>query len=246
MLEKKKIIDPRIKSIEIMLEKVKRVLPVISLKGGVGKTTLSVLLSTALSELGASVGLLDLDLNNPGTHHLLGIKPNDISIIEEKGVKPYRIPGLNISYATITIYTRDKAGMLRGIERLDATLELLAITNWGQLDYLIIDTGPGMGDEVLGLLRLLKEPEPLIVTTPSLLSQKSTEKLIDFLLNEGITRYKVIVNMHKGEAVAGLSTHLLPYEIELEKKLYNLDNIRRTKLYSAVEKLAFSLLHEKH
>jgi len=242
----KKIIDPRIKSIEIMLGQVKRVLPVISLKGGVGKTTLSVLLSIALGENGVSVGLLDLDLNNPGTHHILGINPKEIGIIEEKGVKPHKISDLNINYATITMYTHDKPGMLRGLERLEATLELLAITNWGLLDYLVIDTGPGMGDEVLGLLKLLKEPEPLIVTTPSLLSQKSTEKLLDFLLNEGITRYKVIVNMHRGEPLNDFVTHVLPYEIELEKQRYSIDRIRRTPFYREIKKLAFSLLHGKH
>ena len=173
--------DPRIKGIELKLENVKRIIPVVSGKGGVGKSLISTTLALSLKEMGFSVGLLDLDFHGASDHIILGETPMEIPE-EKRGVLPPLVHG--IKFMSIVYYSKDKPTPLRGKELSDALIEILAITRWQSLDFLIIDMPPGLGEQLLDLLRFIPRGEFLVVTTPSPLSFNVVEKLVN-ILREG-------------------------------------------------------------
>ena len=185
-------LDPRELIIKERLKDVRKVIAVVSPKGGVGKTLISTALALTLSRRNLNIGLLDLDITNPTAHLVLGIDINKLSPKEEKGVIPPIVAG--IKFMTIAYYSKDEAIPLRGHEIVDVIREILAITIWGKLDHLIVDTPPGLSDEVLEILRLVR-PEVLIVTTPSPLSLKSCERLIRLLKDSQVRIIGLVENM---------------------------------------------------
>jgi len=183
-------VDPRAGIISKRLGSVERIIAVASGKGGVGKSLVSTVLALTLAEEN-SVGLLDLDFYGPSCHTIIGA--GEAEPKEEKGVVPPLIKGVKLM--SIAFYSRDKPLPLRGTEVSDAILELLAITIWGKLDYLIVDLPPGMGDAILDVLRYMKKEEVLVVTTPSVLSLKSVEKLLEMLVKLKVRVIGVLENM---------------------------------------------------
>ncbi|HIP89096.1 MAG TPA: ATP-binding protein [Thermococcus paralvinellae] len=184
------MIDPRIKAIEARLEEVKRIIPVVSGKGGVGKSLISTTLALVLSEKGYKVGLLDLDFHGASDHVILGFEPKELPE-EDRGIVPPEVHG--IRFMSIVFYSEDKPTPLRGQEISDALIELLAITRWEELDFLIIDMPPGMGDQFLDVLRFLKRGEFLVVATPSKLAVNVVRKLLELL--QGLKIIGIVENM---------------------------------------------------
>ncbi len=170
--------DPRLMVLDKRVSKVGRILPVMSSKGGVGKTLVSVGLSLALKDLGYQVGLLDLDITNPSAHVALGVSIEKFPE-EEKGVRPPLVNG--VEFMSVAYYSGDSPLPLRGPDIDNAIKEILAITIWGNLDFLIIDSPPGLSDEVLDILSFFKNSEPIIVATPSPLAVNSVRKLLELL-----------------------------------------------------------------
>lgn len=183
--------DPRIGIIEKRLEGVNNILAVSSGKGGVGKSLVASLLAVTLARKGYKVGLFDLDFTSPSTHIILGIE--NIQPKEEKGIIPPKVHGLK--YMSIVYYSGEYASPLRGIDISNALIELLAITRWNTLDFLIVDMPPGIGDATLDVIRLIKRIKFLIVTTPSKLAFETVKKLITLLSELGISIIGVIENM---------------------------------------------------
>ena len=142
--------DPRLAVISKRLEDVENIIAVSSGKGGVGKSMIATSLALNLRDRNYKVGLLDLDFTSPSTHFILGIE--GLYPEEEYGIIPPDAHGL--SYMSITHYSLDKPAPLRGADVSNAIIELLAITRWGELDYLIIDMPPGIGDATLDVIRL--------------------------------------------------------------------------------------------
>lgn len=171
--------DPRESMIEKRLKGVKK-LAVVSAKGGVGKSTISAILALILRER-ARVGLLDLDAYNPSIPAILGIK--ELKIGEDRGIIPQYFEGLYV--LSFAHFTKERATPLRGKELSDALKEILTATIWN-VDLLIIDTPPGMGEATLELLRFFRDAKFLVVTTPSLLAEKALEKEIELLGKEKI------------------------------------------------------------
>jgi ATP-binding protein involved in chromosome partitioning len=183
--------EARISVIEKRLNNIKRIISVASGKGGVGKSLVASSLALNLSKKGFKVGLLDLDLYGPSSHIILGIK--DVFPKEEKGIIPPKVQG--ISFMSIIYFTEDKPSPFRGIDISNIIIELLAITQWGKLDYLIIDMPPGIGDETLDVMRLIKKSEFLVVTTPSKVAMGAVSKLIQLLKELNLPVIGVIENM---------------------------------------------------
>lgn len=184
--------DPRLSVIDKRLSKIKRIIAVASGKGGVGKSLVASTLALSLSKKGYSVGLLDLDLYGPSSHVILGI--NDFSFPEEeKGILPHKID--DISFMSIVYFTQDKPAPLRGIDITNIIIELLAITQWGGLDYLIIDMPPGIGDETLDVIKLVKKSEFLVVTTPSKVAMAAVSKLLKLLKELKLPIIGIVENM---------------------------------------------------
>ncbi len=183
--------DPRLAIIPGRFTKVKRIIAVSSGKGGVGKSMLAVALALALRDQGSKVGLLDLDFTSPSTHVILGVE--GLYPHEEKGITPPQTHGL--SYMSIVHYSTDEPVPLRGADASNAIIELLAITRWEELDYLVIDMPPGIGDATLDMMRLIPRIEFLVVTTPSRLAYESVRKLLVLLKDQGIPTIGVVENM---------------------------------------------------
>lgn len=184
--------DARLSIIHKRLANISQIISVASGKGGVGKSLVASSLALNLSKKGYKVGLLDLDLYGPSSHIILGVK-TDFFPEEEKGIIPPDING--IKFMSIVYYTEDKPSPFRGIDISNIIIELLAITQWGKLDYLIIDMPPGIGDETLDVIRLVKNSKFLVVTTPSKVALGAVGKLLRLLKELEISTIGVIENM---------------------------------------------------
>ena len=190
------VIDPRVAAIEARMAGVRKIIPVVSGKGGVGKSLVSTTLALVLAEEGPKVGLLDLDFHGASDHVILGFEPEELPE-EDRGVVPPEVHG--VKFMSIAYYTQDKPTPLRGNEISDALIELLTITRWDELDYLIIDMPPGLGDQFLDVLRFLRRGEFLAVATPSKLSMNVVRKLLQLLVEGSYRVAGVVENMKRDE-----------------------------------------------
>ncbi len=184
--------DPRTSVIDKRLAKIKKIIAVASGKGGVGKSLVASTLALILAKKGKKVGLLDLDLYGPSSHIILGLKRFRFPE-EEKGILPHEIHG--IKFMSIVYFTEDKPAPLRGKDITNVIIELLAITRWENLDYLIVDMPPGIGDEILDIIRYVKKAEFLVVTTSSKVSMGAVSKLLKILKELKLRIIGVIENM---------------------------------------------------
>ena len=184
-------IEPRTSVIEKRLKHIRRIIAVASGKGGVGKSLIASSLVLHLADRGHTVGLLDLDLYGPSSHIILGVK--NTFPTEEKGIIPPTVHG--ISFMSIVYFTEEKPSPFRGVDISNIILELLAITQWGSLDFLIIDMPPGIGDETLDVIRYMKTSEFLVVTTPSKVAMGAVSKLLKILIELKKPVLGVIENM---------------------------------------------------
>jgi len=183
--------DPRLNIIDERLKNIKRIIAVSGGKGGIGKSSVASVLALILSKLDYRVGLLDLDFCGPSTHVILGI--GDVFPKEEKGIIPPEIHG--IKFMSIIYYVGDEPSPLRGVDISNAIIELLAITRWGSLDFLIIDMPPGIGDTTLDVIRLMKKVEFLIISTQSKTTLETVKKILKMLKELKISILGIIENM---------------------------------------------------
>lgn len=185
------MIDPRTSVINERLSKVKRLIAVSSGKGGVGKSLIATTLALTLAEESFKVGLFDLDFTGPSTHILLNAEKGLPE--EDKGIIPPTVQGLQ--YMSLVYYSGENPAPLRGVEVSNALIELLAVTQWGELDFLVFDMPPGIGDVILDLLRLVTRVEFLIVTTSSFLAFETVKKQAALLCDLKVPIIGIIENM---------------------------------------------------
>lgn len=155
---------------------------VMSGKGGVGKSTVAAYLSVALAKKGHKVGLMDVDLHGPSIPRLLGLKGN---------IKPSTHSGKSIpvnfmlnmhviSIETLMGENKDTATIWRGPIKIGVIRQFISDIEWSDLDYLIIDSPPGTGDEPLTVAQTIPDARALIVTTPQEVSLADVRKSINF------------------------------------------------------------------
>ncbi|ASI98151.1 Mrp/NBP35 family ATP-binding protein [Thermococcus celer] len=237
-------IDPRVRGIEGRLEGVRRVIPVVSGKGGVGKSLVSTTLALVLAGKGYRVGLLDLDFHGASDHVILGFEPKDFPE-EEYGVIPPTVHG--IKFMSIVYYSEDRPTPMRGTEISDALIELLAITRWDELDYLIIDMPPGLGDQFLDVLRFLKRGEFLVVATPSKLSINVVEKLLTLLGEREHRVIGIVENMKLDDEkdIEALAKRFnvpylagIPLYLDLDEKVGDPGELLRTEFARRIREVA--------
>jgi ATP-binding protein involved in chromosome partitioning len=218
------VIDPRPAVISRRLAPIRRILAFSSAKGGVGKSVCSVLSALALRRAGLRVGLLDLDFQGASIHLLLGAELRFPE--EEGGIRPLRARE-SLDFMSFAAFSRESAVPLRGGEVSEALLELLAVTIWDPLDFLLIDLPPGIGDELLDVLRLLPGTEYVVVATPSALALRVVERLLVLLGELRLPVRGMIENMAAGDgggaAVAAVAARhslellgSIPYLPEIE------------------------------
>jgi len=168
--------DPRKEIIKKRLEG-KKIVAVSGAKGGIGKSMVSCSSALALSSMGYRVGLLDLDFSSPSDHTILGAK--HVLPEEKNGVVPPEVCG--IKFMSIFYYTGNKPSPFRGIDISNAIKEMLAITIWKDVDLIVVDMPPGMGEEFLDFLELADNVEFLAVTTPSRVSVQTVKKFVSLV-----------------------------------------------------------------
>lgn len=190
------MVDPRISVIGDRLGGIGRIIAVSSGKGGVGKSFVATTVALALARKGYRVGLFDLDFTSPSTHIILGA--GEVEPKEDKGLLPPVVNGLE--YMSLIYYSGGQAAPLRGEDTSNALIELLAVTRWGKLDYLVIDMPPGIGDAVLDLIRLVRNIEFLVVTTPSRLAFETVRKFATLLQELKVPILGVVENMKMSES----------------------------------------------
>jgi ATP-binding protein involved in chromosome partitioning len=191
------MVDPRTSVIDERLAGISRIIAVSSGKGGVGKSMVATALAMSLVKKGCRVGLFDLDFTGPSTHIILGV-PSNVQPKEDTGIVPPTVEGL--AYMSLVYFVGNYPAPLRGTDVSNALIELLSITQWGKLDFLIIDMPPGIGDAVLDLVRLVKRIEFLIITTSSLLAFEVVKKQVALLSELNMPIIGVVENMKMDKA----------------------------------------------
>jgi len=225
--------DPRIGIIEERLKGVNNIIAVSSGKGGVGKSLIASTLALTLARRNYKVGLFDLDFTSPSTHVILGVE--GLQPKEEKGIIPPQVHGLK--YMSIVYYSGEYVSPLRGVDFSNVLIELLAITRWNDLDFLIVDMPPGISDATLDVIRLVKRIEFVVITTPSRLAFETVRKLIDLLSELGIPIVGVVENMKMKESrfiqqqIEGRGITFwgeIPFDAELEEAIGDVNKLLAT------------------
>lgn len=183
------------KSVQASLRKMTHKLLVMSGKGGVGKTSVSVNLSIALANKGFKVGLMDVDIHGPDVPRMLGL-----SGILEVNRKRKMIPAsysdnLKVVSIETLIPGKDDAIIWRGPMKYSAIKQFIGDVDWGELDFLIVDSPPGTGDEPLTIAQTIPDAQAIIVTTPQEISLADVRKSISFCKTLKMEIFGLIENM---------------------------------------------------
>jgi len=175
--------------------KINQKIIVLSGKGGVGKSTVSVNLAFGLLKAGKRVGLLDVDIHGPSIPTMLGLK-NHRPKANQEGIVPLEVKGLKVMSVGLFLSNQDEAIIWRGPLKMGVIKQFLMDVNWGDLDYLIIDSPPGTGDEPLSVCQLIGDiTGALIVTTPQRVAAVDVRKSITFCQQLNVPILGVIENM---------------------------------------------------
>ena len=181
---------------------------VLSGKGGVGKSTVSVNLAYSLSNHGFRVGLLDLDMHGPNIPKMLGIEDHKLTVLGEM-IEPVHVTG-KLSVMSMAFLLPDTSTPIiwRGPMKMAAIQQFLKEVNWGTLDYLVVDLPPGTGDEALTIAQIAPNLSgAVIVTTPQDVATLDAKKSVKFIQKLEIPVLGIIENMsgmvcpHCGEEI---------------------------------------------
>ena len=168
------------------LSKIKTKVGVYSGKGGVGKTTVAVNLAVTLAQEGSRVGLLDVDIDCPNVTKVLGVeeKPDYI----DGQIHPSKKWGVSVVSMAFFQENEEEAIIWRGPMIHNAINQFLQVTNWGDLDYLVVDLPPGTSDSPLTVMQTLPMDGFVVVSTPQELANMDAKRCINMIrkLNLGV------------------------------------------------------------
>jgi len=168
---------------------------VLSGKGGVGKSTVAVLLAAAAHRAGLRVGLLDVDIHGPSLPTMLGVESAPVVVVDDALV-PVEADGVKVMSMGFLLGNRDEAVVWRGPMKMKAIAQFLADVEWGELDLLVVDAPPGTGDEPLSVCQLLEHPDgAIVVTTPQEVAITAVRKSVTFCRRLGLPVLGVVENM---------------------------------------------------
>ena len=176
-----------------LLPNVRNIIAVASGKGGVGKSTTAANLALALAAEGASVGLLDADIYGPSQPMMMGVSGKPESH-DGKTMEPLQAHGLQIASIGFMI-DPDQPMVWRGPMVTQALQQLLELTNWRDLDYLVVDMPPGTGDIQLTLSQKVPVTGAVIVTTPQDIALLDARKGLKMFEKVGIPILGIVENM---------------------------------------------------
>ncbi|MDD2510905.1 MAG: Mrp/NBP35 family ATP-binding protein [Syntrophomonas sp.] len=177
---------------------IKRVIAVISGKGGVGKSTVSSLLASALLAHGYTVGLLDADITGPSIPRVFGVSggsmgKNDYGMVPRRSRKGLKIMSLNLFLAD-----EELPVIWRGPRIAGAVKEFYSQVDWGTLDFLILDMPPGTGDIAITVLQNIALDGAVVVSTPQDLAFTIVRKAFHMLNKHEVPVLGVVENLTSG------------------------------------------------
>ncbi len=184
------------KRLEQNMSGIKHKLLVMSGKGGVGKSTFAVNLALGLAMEGFRVGVLDVDIHGPNVAKMLGIEDRHLTSDGEY-IEPIEVfPNLTAVSLALAGYGHDTPIIWRGPLKMGAIKQFLSDVRWSELDYLIIDSPPGTGDEPLSVCQLIPGMDgAVIVTTPQDVALLDSRKSVNFARQLNIPVIGVVENM---------------------------------------------------
>ena len=177
------------------LQGIKNIIVVASGKGGVGKSTTAVNLALSLKDQGAIVGLYDADIYGPSIPTMLGLEEGTRpEIVNERTMKPIEAHGI-VCHSIGFLVDANQAMAWRGPMVVGAFNQILNDTQWGDLDYLVVDMPPGTGDIQLSLAQGVPVTGAVIVTTPQDVALLDAKRGIEMFRKVGIPILGVVENM---------------------------------------------------
>ncbi len=182
-------------AVKSSLDKIKNKIIVMSGKGGVGKTSTSINLSIALSQKGHNVGIMDVDLHGPDVPRMLGLDGMP-EVNANRKLNPMRFSN-NLKAISIEAFTpgKDDAIIWRGPLKFSAIRQFIGDVDWGELDFLVIDSPPGTGDEPLTVAQTINDAKAVIVTTPQEVALADVRKSINFCKTVDMNIFGLVENM---------------------------------------------------
>ncbi|MBN1851012.1 MAG: Mrp/NBP35 family ATP-binding protein [Deltaproteobacteria bacterium] len=180
------------------LSHVKNKILVMSGKGGVGKSSTAAYLAILLAKKGYKIGLMDVDLHGPSIPRLLGLKGTiQPSSLPGKAIPVQFLPNMHvISIESLMGENKDAATIWRGPLKIGVIRQFISDMEWPDLDYLIIDSPPGTGDEPLTVAQTIPDAKALIVTTPQEISLADVRKSINFCRQVKMDILGLVENMN--------------------------------------------------
>ncbi len=188
-------------SVNRNLDRITHKLLVFSGKGGVGKSTVAANLAVALALAGNRVGLLDVDFHGPSIPTLMGLAGRILDVDGDRAVPLVGPAGVKVVSIGLLVPDANQAMIWRGPLKMGVIQQLIGNTKWGDddqhddLDWLIIDSPPGTGDEPLSIAQLIVGAIGLLVTTPQLLSTDDVRRSVGFARKVGMSIIGIIENM---------------------------------------------------
>jgi len=194
--DKQKHIQAEEEQIRKRVKQIKHQILVLSGKGGVGKSTVAVNLAMSLALAGKSVGLLDIDIHGPSIPKILDLEKETVRIIGDTILPVEMRRNLKVMSIGFLLRGSDDAVIWRGPMKYQMIKQFLKDVQWGNLDFLIVDSPPGTGDEPLSIVQLLKDADgAVIVTTPQEVALSDVRKCINFCRNLKLPILGVLENM---------------------------------------------------
>lgn len=178
------------------MDKIKYKIAVMSGKGGVGKSTVSVNIAAAFAKKGYKTGIMDADIHGPNVPKMFGVEGKTL-IFGKEGILPVETEnGIKVMSISFLLSSQDVPIIWRGPAQTGAVKQFLGEINWGDLDVLIIDNPPGTGDIPLTILQTLPSLDGVvIVTTPQSVVQEDVVKSINLVKSLNIPIIGIIENM---------------------------------------------------
>ncbi|RLG79284.1 MAG: ATP-binding protein [Thermoprotei archaeon] len=215
---------------------IKEVIIIMSGKGGVGKSIVTSGLALALAENDRNVAILDADFHGPSIPWLLGVEEERMMADEEGRIYPVKAGNVKVVSAELALDKKELPIIWRGPLKTRAVLDLLALVKWGNLDYLLVDLPPGMGDEAQTVVRYLKHIplKAVLVMIPGRMVRHIVKKSRNFARMMGVEILGGIVNMAYFRCPhCGKTTNVFGYE-----RLENIEIIAELPLDGTVAELA--------